>query len=114
MFVTRSSLSLWLVFVFIQTIRHRDHFLPEASPFDESAHAQPPKAAQAWASFGLLVTSLGCVVGLAKLKSPALERLVIELDAPKRAMGILIALIVLIPRPGQPSAQRAPIGCRPA
>ena len=92
-----SSLSLWLVFVFIQTIRHRDYFLPEASPSDESAHAQPPTAAQAWVSFGLLVMSLVCVVGLAKLMSPALERLVIELDAPKSAVGILIALIVLMP-----------------
>jgi Ca2+:H+ antiporter len=28
LFVALSSLALWLVFVFIQTIRHRDYFLP--------------------------------------------------------------------------------------
>jgi Ca2+:H+ antiporter len=37
------------------------------------------------------------VVGLAKLMSPALERLVTQLDAPKSAVGIVIAMIVLMP-----------------
>jgi Ca2+:H+ antiporter len=96
-FVALSSLSLWLVFVFIQTVRHRDYFLPEAALADESAHAEPPTRAQAWISFGLLVVSLVTVVGLAKLMSPALERLVIQLDAPKSAVGIVIAMIVLMP-----------------
>lgn len=96
-FVALSSLSLWLVFVFIQTIRHRDYFLPEAAPSDESVHARPASSAQAWVSFGLLVMSLVSVVVLAKLMSPALERLVLKLEAPKSAVGILIALIVLMP-----------------
>jgi Ca2+:H+ antiporter len=96
-FVALSSLSLWLVFVFIQTVRHRDYFLPEAALADESVHAEPPTRAQAWISFGLLVMSLVTVVGLAKLMSPALERLVIQLDAPKSAVGIVIAMIVLMP-----------------
>ena len=96
-FVALSSLSLWLVFVFIQTVRHRDYFLPEAALADESVHAEPPTRAQAWISFGLLVVSLVTVVGLAKLMSPALERLVIQLDAPKSAVGIVIAMIVLMP-----------------
>ena len=96
-FVALSSLSLWLVFVFIQTIRHRDYFLPEVAAADESVHAEPPSRAQAWASFGLLVVSLVTVVGLAKLMSPSLERLVIHLDAPKSAVGIVIAMIVLMP-----------------
>jgi len=96
-FVALSSLSLWLLFVFIQTVRHRDYVLPEASPADESVHAAPPSRAQAWGSFGLLLMSLACVVGLAKLMSPALEQLVLDLQAPKSVVGIVIALIVLMP-----------------
>jgi Ca2+:H+ antiporter len=39
LFVALSSLALWLVFVFIQTIRHRDYFLPSTNVEDESVHA---------------------------------------------------------------------------
>jgi hypothetical protein len=37
---------------------------------------------------------LACVVGLAKLMSPALEQLVLDLQAPKSVVGIVIALLV--------------------
>jgi hypothetical protein len=53
-------------------------------------------------------------VGLAKLMSPALEQLVLDLQAPKSVVGIVIALIVLMPRPGPRSAPHAPTGCRQA
>jgi Ca2+/H+ antiporter len=45
-----------------------------------------PSRAQAWGSFGLLL-SLACVVGLAKLISPALEQLVLDLQAPTFIVG---------------------------
>src|SRR5262245_26158086 len=70
-FVAVSSLALWLVFIFIQTIRHRDYFLPPESP-DELAHAAPPGAHEAWTSFALLLLSLVGVVGLAKVLSPGI------------------------------------------
>lgn len=96
-FVALSSLALWFVYVFIQTIRHRDYFLPEASPDDESVHAAPPTKAQAWGSFALLLVSLVGVVGLAKHLSPTIEGVVDDLGAPKAVVGILIAMIVLMP-----------------
>ena len=34
-----ASLVLWGVFVFVQTVRHRDYFLPPGAAADESAHA---------------------------------------------------------------------------
>ncbi len=96
-FVAGSSLVLWLVFVFIQTVRHRDYFLPAVGIEDESLHASPPSRRTAWISFGLLLLSLVSVVGFAKLLSPAIESLVSAYQAPKAVVGIIIALIVLLP-----------------
>jgi Ca2+:H+ antiporter len=96
-FVALSSLALWVVFVFIQTVRHRDYFLPAVAPADESVHAAPPSTGAAWASFVLLLVALVAVVGLAKVLSPSLERLVVHWELPKTVVGILIAMIVLLP-----------------
>jgi Ca2+:H+ antiporter len=96
-FVALSSLALWGVFVFIQTVRHRDYFLPAAAPADESVHAPPPSSGAAWASFVLLLVALVAVVGLAKVLSPSLEQLVVRWELPKTVVGILIAMIVLLP-----------------
>ena len=97
LFVALSSLALWLVFVFIQTIRHRDYFLPSTNVEDESVHAAPPTVAQAWISFVLMAISLLCVVGFAKLLSPTIKSLVTTYNAPDATVGIVIALIVLLP-----------------
>jgi Ca2+:H+ antiporter len=99
-FVAISSLALWLVFVFIQTIRHRDYFLPVKSTEDEAIHAAPPPAREAWMSFALLMVSLIGVVGLAKVLSPSIEQAVVALNAPLAIVGILIAMIVLLPEAG--------------
>ena len=96
-FVGLSSVALWLVFVFVQTVRHRDYFLPPQNASDEAVHAQPPTVAQAWASFGLLLVSLVSVVGLAKQLSPTIEAGVAAMGAPKAVIGIAIALLVLLP-----------------
>jgi Ca2+:H+ antiporter len=96
-FVALSSITLWVAFVFIQTVRHRDYFLPAVSADDESIHAAPPSVGQAWASVGLLLASLVSVVGLAKVMSPSIEAAVLAADAPKAVVGVLIAVIVLMP-----------------
>ncbi len=96
-FVAASSLALWAVFVFVQTVRHRDYFLPESRPDDEAAHATPPTPQQAWTSFGLLLLALVGVVGLAKLLSPSIEAAVAAAQAPKTVVGIAIAMLVLAP-----------------
>jgi Ca2+:H+ antiporter len=96
-FAAIASLALWAVFVFVQTVRHRDYFLPERDPGDPEIHAEPPSIALAWTSFGLLVVSLVAVVGLAKAMSPAIERLVDAVGAPKAVIGVAIAMVVLGP-----------------
>ena len=97
LFAALSSLVLWLLFVFIQTVRHRDYFLPAETSGAESGQVAPPGARAAWASGALLLVSLVGVIGLAKLLSPALERAVDELEAPRAIVGILIAMVVLAP-----------------
>jgi len=96
-FAAVASLALWLVWVFVQTVSHRDYFLPPAAAHDPQAHAAPPTQAQASASFGLLLVALVAVVGLAKLLSPAIEAGVAAAGAPKAVIGIAIALLVLLP-----------------
>jgi Ca2+:H+ antiporter len=90
------SLVLWGVFVFVQTIRHRDYFLP-AEGSSEEVHLPPPTAAAAWTSVGLLLVSLVGVVGLAKVLSPSIEAAVLAAGAPDAVIGIAIAMLVLLP-----------------
>ena len=96
-FAAVASLALWAVFVFVQTVRHRDYFLPPADLGDEAVHAPPPSAGLAWASFGLLVVSLLAVIGLAKTLSPTIERVVASAGLPPTVIGIVIAMLVLAP-----------------
>ena len=96
-FAAVASLALWGTFVFVQTVRHRDYFLPPDGAGDESAHAAPPSARLAWASFALLVVSLVAVIGLAKTLSPTIERGIATAGLPQAVIGIVIALLVLLP-----------------
>jgi Ca2+:H+ antiporter len=96
-FAALASLVLWAAYVFVQTVRHRDYFLPADHASDEQSHAAPPSNARAWASFGLLMVSLVTVVGLAKVLSPSIEAAVAVSGAPEAVIGIVIALLVLLP-----------------
>jgi Ca2+:H+ antiporter len=89
------SLLLYLVFVFIQTISHRDYFLVNSA--DENEHAAPPSNRSSLASLGLLIVSLLAVVGLAKTLSPVVESGVGRIGAPAAVVGIIIAALVLLP-----------------
>jgi Ca2+:H+ antiporter len=93
------SLVLYAVYVFVQTVRHRDYFLPVetggAEPAD--AHLPPTSTREALISLGLLAVALVSVVGLAKTVSPAIEHGVRAMGAPLGVVGVAIALVVLLP-----------------
>jgi Ca2+:H+ antiporter len=97
-FAAVASLALYLLFVFVQTVRHRDYFLPEnTGATDPDAHADPPPPRAALISLGVLVVALVAVVGLAKVESKPIEDAVDAVGAPQSAVGVLIALLVLMP-----------------
>jgi Ca2+:H+ antiporter len=96
-FAAVASLALWGVFVLVQTVRHRDYFLPPQVVGVEEPHAAPPTVRQAWVSFILLLASLVSVVGLGKVLSPAIEAGLTAMGAPDAVLGIAISAIVLLP-----------------
>lgn len=95
-FIAVISLVLYGTFVLVQTVRHRDYFLPQ-QPVADDDHAPAPPARMAWISGALLLACLGCVVLLAKALSPSLEKAVLSMGAPKALVGIIIAAVVLLP-----------------
>jgi Ca2+:H+ antiporter len=89
------SLMLYAAFVFVQTVRHRDYFLPVGG--GEETHAPPPSNKVALASAGLLLVALVAIVGLAKALTPTIEQGVFGLGLPRAVVGIVIAALVLLP-----------------
>ncbi|MCL2881604.1 MAG: ionic transporter y4hA [Coriobacteriia bacterium] len=148
-FIGVMSLIIYGLFVFTQTIRHRDVFLPPdipgihpdcscqqpemSSSYAESGSAQgvgrdalgaplaptsvdlasavddnedddeeDPSSGKVslrvlLASAGLLLVALVDVVGLAKVESPGIESVVVRFGLPPALVGVLIALIILLP-----------------
>ncbi len=97
-FVGVVSLVLYGVFVLVQTVRHRDYFLPsEGSNREAAEHLAPPSMGATAFSAVLLVVCLGAVVILAKTLAPVIEAAVDSVRAPKAAVGVIVAGIVLLP-----------------
>ncbi|MGX7827458.1 calcium:proton antiporter [Actinokineospora sp. 24-640] len=102
-FAAVASLVLYAAFVSTQTVRHRDFFLPVTSDgvvvndADGDDHADPPTSRAAATSLALLLVALVSVVGLAKVLSPAIEDTVAGLGLPHAFVGVVIALLVLLP-----------------
>ena len=96
-FAAIASVALYGLFVFVQTVRHRDYFLPSAGAIEDEGHAEPPTDREALKSLGLLLLGLVAVVGLAKLESSPIEEAVEAVGAAQSAVGALIALLVLMP-----------------
>ncbi|WP_244291156.1 calcium:proton antiporter [Streptomyces subrutilus] len=162
-FAAVASLALYGLFVAVQTVRHRDYFLPvdtargrggahgpgghdardgraqdaepaeptgpavpaeptgpavpagptgdagptghagptgqaaPAAPAEDPEHAAPPTARAALISLGLLLVALVAVVGDAKAVSPVIEQGVAKAGLPHAVVGVIIALLVLLP-----------------
>lgn len=99
-FAAISSLALYVMFVFTQTVRHRDFFLPVDSAGEvvsADTHAEAPSNKQTLLSLGMLLVALVAVVGLAKVESPSIEEAVEWAGFPASFVGVVIALLVLLP-----------------
>jgi Ca2+:H+ antiporter len=94
--VAASSLVLYAVFVFVQTVRHRDYFLEAPGAAAEEAYGQPP-ARMAARSLVLLLLALFAVVILAKALSAPLSAAVAGAGLPPAVTGAIVAAVVLLP-----------------
>ena len=94
--VALTSLGLYCTFLFVQTVRHRDYFLPEEGPLQDDNHASPT-IATFWTSAALLVTALTAVILLAKSLSPVLANMIAVAGLPLSFTGVIIAGMVLLP-----------------
>jgi Ca2+:H+ antiporter len=98
-FIAIICILLYMLFIFFQTHTHKAYFEPAT---DETVPARPQdiheiSAADAWLSFISLCVSLVAVIGLAKIISPLIEQGINSIGAPKSTVGLLIAVIVLLP-----------------
>ncbi|MEV8021518.1 ionic transporter y4hA [Streptomyces sp. NPDC086554] len=98
-FAALASLVLYGLFVATQTVRHRDYFLPITRKGEviDAEHAEGPSNRAALISVGLLGLALVGVVGLAKGVSPTIESGVENAGMPHAVVGVIIALLVLLP-----------------
>ncbi|MGE5453068.1 MAG: calcium:proton antiporter [Acidobacteriota bacterium] len=96
-FIAVVSMVLYGTFVLVQTVRHRDYFLPRGAAQDDASHAEPPSNKVALLSLGLLLISLVGVVMLAKALAPTIEQGVAAMGAPPALVGIIVAMVVLLP-----------------
>jgi Ca2+:H+ antiporter len=98
-FAGAASLVVYGAFVLTQTVRHRDFFLPVDTEGEVivDSHADPPSRSAAVRSLVLLLVALVAVVGLAKIESPAVEAGVRAAGLPQSVVGVVIALLVLLP-----------------
>lgn len=97
-FVAVVSFLLYVTFVAVQTVRHRDYFLPDRSvAADYEMHAEPPTGRDTLISSILLIVCLGAVVLLAKTLAPPIEAAVSAAGAPIAIVGVIIAALVLLP-----------------
>ncbi|MFC7309555.1 calcium:proton antiporter [Streptomyces monticola] len=94
------SFALYLLFVAMQTVRHREYFLPvtrDGEVLDQEDHAHPPTNRETFLSLALLFAALVAVVGNAKGVSPTIESGVDAAGLPQAFVGVVIAMLVLLP-----------------
>lgn len=92
-------LALYGVFVFVQTIKHRDYFMEvDSSGSDAEQHPhRVPSSKETLASVVLLPLSLLFVILLAKVLSHPLDDAVAAAGLPQAVVGVVIAAVVLLP-----------------
>jgi Ca2+:H+ antiporter len=94
-FVSIVTVVLYGVFLYTQTIRHRDYFIGDATG---KANDGPSTSNRMLAlSIALLVVSLLAVVLLAKKFSLVVDFAAASIGAPPAFAGVLVALLILLP-----------------
>jgi Ca2+:H+ antiporter len=97
-FVGVVSLVLYLVFAFVQTVRHPEYFMLALNDqSDDHAHAAVPGSLPTAISAVLLLACLAIVVLGSHDLAPSIEAGIAAAGAPPAVLGVIIGLIVLLP-----------------
>ena len=94
-FVSVVTMLLYGVFLYTQTVRHRDYFV--GAPGGSAHGGEPPPARLLAWSVALLLLSLLAVVLLSKTFSQVVDVVIARLGAPPAFAGVLVALLILLP-----------------
>jgi Ca2+:H+ antiporter len=94
-FVSVVTMLLYGVFLYTQTIRHRDYFVGGMA--DDANDGAPLSGRMLGSSFVLLLVSLLAVVLLAKKFSLVVDAVIAMAGAPPAFAGVLVALPILLP-----------------
>jgi len=97
-FVALACVALYAIFLWIQTIRHRDYFVHEVAKIENipaHGHEEPPYAT--WVHSVILVAGLIPIFLLCKKLAVILDVGLDRTDAPYALGGFLVALLVLAP-----------------
>lgn len=93
-FVSVVTILLYTVFLYTQTVRHRDYFIGQSGKDDDSI---PISGGMLGLSIGLLLVSLLGVVLLAKKFSIVVDAATAAIGAPPAFAGVVVALLILLP-----------------
>jgi Ca2+:H+ antiporter len=93
-FVSAATILLYGVFLYTQTVRHRDYFIGDST--DDSDHG-PVSNRMLSISIGLLLISLLAVVLLSKKFSQVVDAGAAVIGAPPAFAGVLVAILILLP-----------------
>jgi Ca2+:H+ antiporter len=94
-FVSVVTLILYAVFLYTQTIRHRDYFINQTAA--DRASALQLSNRMLTLSIALLLVSLLTVVLLSKKFSLVVDIAIVRMGAPPAIAGVLVALLILLP-----------------
>ena len=95
-FISMVTLALYVMFLYVQTVRHREFFVPEEEENDHAGEGLTPRRLL-MIRFVLLSTALVGIVLLSKSFSKTIGKAVAAVGAPESVIGIVVALLVLLP-----------------
>jgi Ca2+:H+ antiporter len=95
-FVSITTVILYVAFLFIQTSRHTDYFRAGDGDAQDGNHVYPSSTLVA-ISVVMLLLALGGVILIAKKFAIILEIGISQIGAPQAVAGIIIAMVVLTP-----------------
>jgi Ca2+:H+ antiporter len=96
-FVAVATIVLYGIFLYVQTVRHRDYFLSDDGMSTADEHAHVPSDREVAISVVMLVAALVAVVLLAKHFAETVKLGVAVIGAPITIIGLLVAMMVLLP-----------------